>query len=574
MGQEIILFFREVFSDLISLSIHYYIIGCLPLVVALFWRPERIWEFTKPFVGYFERISESRIKSIVFVALLAFASYGLFALCFRFPYPSVTDEFGYLLTADTFLNQRLTNPTHPFWKHFEHFHIFQHPTYNSKYPVGQAVALAVGKLLTGYTIIGVWMSGAAACVAVWWMLRGWFSPRWALFGAVITVYNPIIFFWSQNYWGGHIATIGGSLTLGAVLRITARPKVIDAVIFAVGLSILSNSRPYEGLLFALPLSIFLLFSFFRNRDSQNNISNFLTKILLPISLVLILNSSWLAYNNYRVTGNYLKLPYMEYSEQYDYIPLFLFQKTGKPKDYDNIAFKYYFGFIANWQKQKTESLYSIIRTIFARIIIFYVSFMLSPILLFLFLWSLISKNNDKRWLYLKFFLLLFTIGIALSNYFSPHYAAPAYGLFIILLLGNLRNLWHSENKRISGRLVVLLVPVCLLTGIILFGTLYITKRNFANDNGEQRAAIEAALKNEGGRHLIFVDPYLPGSQILSLGNASVYVYNEADIDNSKIVWAHQLNPIDDARLMDYLGDRKVWLLKLDKDEKPQLLPYR
>ncbi len=573
MGQEIILFFREVFFDLISFGIHYYIIGCLPLVVAIFWRHERIWEFTKPFVGYFERISESKTKSIVFVALLAFASYGLFALCFRFPHPIDTDEFSYLLTADTFLNQRLTNPTHPFWKHFEYFGIFQHPTYNSKYPVGQAVALAVGKLLTGYPIIGVWMSGAAACVAVWWMLRGWFSPRWALFGAVITIYNPIIFLWSQNYWGGYIAMIGGSLSLGAVLRITARPKVIDAIIFAVGLSILSNSRPYEGFLFALPLSIFLFFSFLSNRDSQNNILSFLRKTLLPISLVLILNSSWLAYNNYRVTGNYLKLPYMEYTEQYDYIPLFLFQKMDKPKVYDNIAFETSYSGTANWEGQKTKSLYSIIRTIFARIIIFYVSFMLSPVLLFLFLRSLISKNNDKRWLYLKTFLLLFTIGIALPTYFLPHYAAPAYGLFIILLLGNLRDLWHSENKRISGRLVILLIPVCLLTGIILFGALYVTKRNFANENGQQRAAIEAALKNEGGRHLIFVDPYLPGSQILVFGNASVYVYNEADIDNSKIVWAHQLNPIDNARLVDYLGDRKVWLLKLDEDGKPQLLPY-
>ncbi len=151
-----------------------------------------------------------------------------------------------------------------------------------------------------------------------------------------------------------MAMIGGSLSLGAVLRITARPKVIDAVIFAVGLSILSNSRPYEGFLFALPLSIFLFFSFLRNRASQNNISSFLTKILLPISLVLILNFSWLVYDNYRVTGDYLKLPYMEYSEQYDYIPLFLFQKMGKPKDYDNIAFKYYFDFTAKWQGKTAD----------------------------------------------------------------------------------------------------------------------------------------------------------------------------------------------------------------------------
>ncbi len=149
----------------------------------------------------------------------------------------------------------------------------------------------------------------------------------------------------------------------------------------------------------------------------------------------------------------------------------------------------------------------------------------------------------------------------------PHYAAPAYGLFIILILAAVKDMWHSKNRQIVKRLIVLSIPVCLLTGIILIGASSAIKGRNADDTGRPRAEIEAALESSGGKHLIFVDPNSPDKKIYDMGNASMFVYNEADIDNAKIVWAHRLNPEDNAKLIKYFSERKTWLLKPDNDGK-------
>jgi hypothetical protein len=41
------------------------------------------------------------------------------------------------------------------------------------------------------------------------------------------------------------------------------------------------------------------------------------------------------------------------------------------------------------------------------------------------------------------------------------------------------------------------------------------------------------------------------------------VYNAADIDGSKVVWAREMDAADNLELMHYYPDRKVWLVEPD-----------
>jgi hypothetical protein len=299
----------------------------LPLAAKiLLWSAAGATAALRPSTGesFFRRI-ENRAAILARHRALTCVAFALLVLVIRaallplwpIPKPVIYDEFSYILGADTFSHGRLANPTHPLWPFFESAYELQHPTYASKYPPAQALAMAAGQVLFGDPWFGVWLSCGVMAAALVWAIEAWLPLSWALFGGVLALPLAIDSYWMNSYWGGAVAAIGGALLLGGYARVVKRKQVWFALAMGIGIAILANTRPYEGLVFSIPVAIAFLLS--RPRWSA----------IALILAVLVPAFAATAYYNRAVTGNAFELPFTEYARQYARIPLFNIQSLPK-----------------------------------------------------------------------------------------------------------------------------------------------------------------------------------------------------------------------------------------------------
>jgi hypothetical protein len=481
------------------------------------------------------------------------------------PEPRWHDEFSYLVAADTFAHGRLTNPPHAMWIHFETFHVIEHPTYMSMYPPAQGLVLGLGERM-GHAWIGQLLITALMCSGLCWMLQGWLPPQWALLGAGLAALRlGILSYWMNGYWAASVVALAGSLVLGSFPRIQHRGRVRDAVWMALGLSILANSRPYEGLLLAVTVGAALVrWLFSRNRPA---LSIVLVRVGVPILSLLIVGAVVTGYYYQRVTGSAFRTGYQLNRATYSQAPYFIWQNARpEPIYHHEVIRAFYQREFRDYQDSRRFT--GFLRNTGSKAWFLWI-FYLGP-LLTLPLLALPWAIQDRRLRFPLFAGTVLLFGITVEVWASPHYLAAATGLLYLIIVQSIRHLrfwrWHGNEVGLG---LVHAIPV-VAGAMILVRILAIAAHTPLDPpwprGNLSRAEIMRRLENMPGGHLIVVD-YSPSHDL-----DSEWVYNRADIDHAKVVWARDMGASDNRELFGYFSDRSAWILNAD-DPEPRPVPY-
>ena len=520
--------------------------------------------------GWFRKIERAlgelarrRKTSVLVCGLAALAARAALLPVLPLPVPVVHDEFSHLLLADTLLHGRLTNPPHPMWAHFETFHVIFHPTYASMYPPMQGLILAAGQVIAGHPFWGVWFSVGLMCAAICWMLQGWLPAGWALLGGLIPVMRfGVISYWDDSYWGGAAAAIGGALVLGALPRIVRKQRVGDALLMGLGLAILANSRPYEGFVLSLPVAAALLIWMIGKKGPL--VPALMRRVALPLLLVLGLTGAAMGYYFWRVTGSPFRMPQEVNRDTYASARYFYWQPPNLHTVYHDKALRDFYE-LEFQAYQETRSVSGFLRETARKTGVIWF-FYVGPVLIIpLFTLPWVLRDRRIRWLLIAG--TIFCAGLALNIFFMAHYAAPIVAVMLAVILQGMRHLkaWRFEGRPTGLFLVRAVIAICVLLMPLELRTMSAPSKPWTRV-GPERAKLLTQLGSLPGRQLIVVR-YKPDHYPLA-----EWVYNAADIDSQKVVWARDLGPAGNQDLLRYYNNRRVWLLEAD-ETPPKLSAY-
>lgn len=524
---------------------------------------------------WFRQLARRRWLAVLTVALsvplLRLAILPLFPV----PLPFCSDDFSFLLAGDTFAHGRLANPTPAMWTHFETIHVTMKPTYQSMYFPGQGLILAASKVVFGNSWIGLLLVSALMCAALCWMLQAWLPANWALLGGMIAVLRLGVFsYWTNTYHaGGSLAALGGALILGSLPRLTRTARLRYGMLMGIGAAILVLTRPYEGLLLCLPVGVVLGKWMWKgkNRPSVAVLAR-LAAAPLAFGIAAV---AWMGYYDYRAFGNPLTPPYTVDRNTYAIAPYYVWQHARPEPSYRYAEMRTFYregelSFYNHIHSVKGFVPYTLAKVGF--VFLFYAGFALFPPLLMvrrIFL--------DRRIRFLVVCVLVLAGGMVIEIYLLPHYVAPFTAAFYAIGLQAMRHMrfWKPEGKPTGMALVRLTVVVCvLMAGLrVIAKPMHFGPNEFPASDwnetwfgpdhfGAERAQIETGLSQLPGEQLAIVrysPDHIPGKE---------WVYNRADIDGSKVVWARDAGAADNLELIRYYGNRKVWLVE------PDVIPAR
>jgi hypothetical protein len=324
--------------------------------------------------------------------------------------------------------------------------------------------------------------------------------------------------------------------------------------------ILAITRPYEGFLLVFPLVCALLWKWSR---AENRFRRLL--ILSPLILMFGLTVLLVAVYNRAVTGNPLRMPYMVHEMNYGIAPIFVWQQPRPEPHYNHKA-------IRDFQVYNLEQIYrpqshltGFLRFVCEKLLELgrsysFAGLMVIPLLLLP--WLALGDGWTRFEVGIAVFFLA---GLLQVTWLSPHYAAPAAGLLFLLVVQCLRYLsgWKLRNWR-PGKWALGAFVLLFCVASARRAESFIRSHDPAW--AVRRAQIQAELERSPGEHLILVR-YSAHHDF-----NHEWVYNAAQIDEAKVVWARDMSSKENSEVLAYFRGRKFWLLEADATP-PRLTPY-
>src|SRR5439155_15670108 len=296
----------------------------------------------------------------------------------------------------------------------------------------------------------------------------------------------------------------------------------------------------------------------------------LRRIVLPVAAVLSLTVVAMLYYFWRTTGSPFHTPYLINLATYNPVPFFPWPSIKPwPVYHHAVMQRFYTGWSLNMYE--TARHHPIVSAMIKAFMLWF--FFIGPLFTIPILMLGLAlprgfsfKDIRPRTRFLLLIAAVTLFAILLPTFANPHYAAPLVCVIYALLLAALQTMRHWRcHGHPTWLAIVRAVPV-LAIALLLLRTaapvLHLQESQHETWCSPwtqlwDRARVQTQIDNLSGRHLLLVR-YGPEHD-----TAASWVYNAADIDNSKVVWANDMGPDQNQELIDYFKDRKIWLVDAD-----------
>jgi hypothetical protein len=283
--------------------------------------------------------------------------------------------------------------------------------------------------------------------------------------------------------------------------------------------------------------------------------------------------------NRQVTGHWTTLPYSLSQYQYGVPAALTFQSNPEPHADLTPQQQMDYRMQTSFRPSGGESLRSYLERLEYRVR-YYRFFFLPP--LYLALAAFLPTLRQYRFAWVAITLTLFALGTNFFPAFQVHYVAAATCLFVLVGVTGLEWLGRVTfgGRPAGAEAARLIFFVCMAHFLFWYGLHvfdtgevslavrpYETWDNINHGNPERRLSVKQELDRAPGDLLVFVR-YSP-QHIFQ----EEWVWNAADIDRARVVWARDLGPEENAKLLAYFPARMPLLF--EPDARPmQLTRYR